>query len=178
MKPLMLLAFASFLLGMTSPTVYANSHDRPSPEEIANLPEYCKYTQLIRELPGGGGNSPEQTEHWKGIMGDTFMAMHHHCFGLIAAQRAGGPRVTNQQRGSLLTISVNEFTYVIERAPSSFPLLPEILTRRAQSLLRLGREREAIEDLQRAWTSKPDYWRPYAYLPDYMLTTYQNARAR
>jgi tetratricopeptide (TPR) repeat protein len=46
-------------------------------------------------------------------------------------------------------------------------MLPEVRTKRAASLLYLGRAPEAIEEFGRAIELKPDYWPPYAALSDY-----------
>jgi tetratricopeptide (TPR) repeat protein len=111
-------------------------------------------------------------------MGSTFSAMHHHCWGLVAVRRAATQRLTKQDRDHLISNSVNEFTYVINSAGKSFVLLPEVFTRRAQSQLLIGREREAIEDFKQAWSLKPDYWPAYAYLADYFIArkNYKSAR--
>ena len=66
-----------------------------------------------------------------------------------------------------LNNSLAEFDYVIERVPEDFVLLPEILTRKGQNLILLGKGKAGITELERAIELKPDYWPPYAYTSDY-----------
>ena len=47
-----------------------------------------------------------------------------------------------------------------------FVLLPEILTKKGENLLRLGKSQGAVE-LGRAIELKKDYWPPYAAMSDY-----------
>ena len=166
----------------------ANSHDpRQIPgyplqiqaydaREVAPLPVYCKYTQdFTRRLPEGD-NAAERSR-WYQIQGPIFHAMHHYCWGLMYARRA--TLVTNSQgRRHYLENSINEFDYVIERAPEDFVLLPEILTKKGESLLRLGRGPAAATELTRAMKLKPDYWPPYVALSDFYKEVGNVAQAR
>ncbi|MGH8642717.1 MAG: tetratricopeptide repeat protein [Burkholderiales bacterium] len=145
--------------------------------EVAMLPPYCKHTQDFREkVPGG--NSPAEIERWSLVLGDTFQAMHHYCYGLVAANRAAFSARTTQQRLYQLNASIREFDYVIERAPSNFVLLPEILWKKGESLIRLGRAPQGILELQRAIALKQDYWPPYAAISDHYKEIGDIPRAR
>jgi tetratricopeptide (TPR) repeat protein len=137
------------------------------PKQLAMLPPYCKYTQLYRQnVPGG--NDPQQIERWSSVMGaENFIHMHHYCLGLESANRALYFSSTKLDRDRELAESVREFNYVVERVSPEFALLPEILTRRGENLLRLGNGPQGLLDLTRAIEIKPDNWPPYAALSDY-----------
>ena len=100
-------------------------------------------------------------------MGATFNAMHHYCAGLIETNRAKFLSRDPQERLFYLSHSIEEFDYVIKRAPRDFILLPEILTKKGENLIRLGRAHLAIVELQRAIDLRPDYWPPYVALSNY-----------
>ena len=140
------------------------------PKQLAMLPPYCKYTQLYRQsVPGG--SDPQQIERWSSLMGpENFIHLHHYCLGLEASNRALYFSSTKPDRDRELGESVREFNYVLERVSPEFALLPEILTRRGENLLRLGNGPRALLDLNRAIELKPDHWPPYAALSDYYKT--------
>src|SRR5581483_449641 len=83
-----------------------------------------------------------------------------------------------QTRKHYLTNSIGEFDYVIYRVPTDFKLLPEILTKKGENLIRLERSAEGIEQLERAIALKADYWPPYAALSDYYSSVGEPAKAR
>jgi len=134
--------------------------------EVAMLPAYCKYTQIFRGRVPGSDNASE-AGRWERVQGPIFLAMHHYCFGLMSTNRAlllaGNP----QTKAAYLHRSINEFDYVIERAPRDFALLPEILTKKGENLIRLGDGSSAVPELLRAIDLRPDYWPPYVALSDY-----------
>jgi len=145
--------------------------------EVAMLPPYCRYTQAFRDrMPGG--NNPDQIKHWESVMGATFQAMHHYCMGLMKTNRAILIERTQQYRHFYLDSSIGEFDYVIKNAPEDFVLLPEILTKKGENLIRLGRGALGIQAFARAIELKPDYWPPYAYMSDYYKNTGDPKKAR
>jgi len=148
------------------------------PKQLAMLPPYCKYTQLYRQnVPGG--NDPQQIERWASVLGqENFVHMHHYCLGLESANRALYFSSTKQDRDRELSTSVREFDYVVDRVAPDFALLPEILTRRGENLLRLGNAPQGVVDLNRAISLKPDHWPPYAALSDYFKALGDFASAR
>jgi len=77
-----------------------------------------------------------------------------------------------------LNDSINELDYVIEHVPPDFVLLPEILAKKGENLIRLGRGSAAIAELHHAIELKPDYWPPYAYISDYYKELGDKAKAR
>src|SRR5690349_14653298 len=100
--------------------------------EVRRLPEYCKYTQGFRDhVPGG--NNPVAIERWTTVMGGTFNHMHHYCWGLMAVNRAAYSSDTAQSRTHELSYSIGEFDYVLKQAAPDFRLMPEVLTKRAES---------------------------------------------
>ena len=137
------------------------------PKEQAMLPSYCRYSQVYRDaLPGG--NNPAEIERWKQVMGaGNFIHIHHYCHGLVYTNRALYFLRTTHDREQALRSSIGEFDYVIQRVRGDFSLLPEILTKRGENLMRLRRTPEAIGTLFRAIEVKVDYWPPYAALSDY-----------
>jgi len=156
---------------------YPSNVEAYDSREVAMLPHYCIYTQLFRErVPGG--NNPAEIKRWHALMGDTFDALHHYCWAMMKTNRATILARSPEDRHHYLTDSIHEFDYVIERAPPDFVLLPEILTRRGETLLKLGRTSQGVADLQRAIELKPDYWPPYGSLSDYYKTAGEIARAR
>jgi hypothetical protein len=136
-------------------------------KQVAMLPPYCKYTQHYRDnVPGGG--DPGQIARWAGVLGEkNFHHLHHYCYGLENSNRALYFSRTKQERDRELAQSVREFEYVLDRVTPDFVLLPEILTRRGENLLRLGNGPQGVVDLIRAIELKPDHWPPYAALSDH-----------
>jgi hypothetical protein len=156
----------------------AGAQSQFDPKQLAMLPPYCKHTQLYRQnVPGG--NDPQQIERWTSVFGqENFIHMHHYCLGLESANRALYFTSTKQDRDRELTTAVREFDYVVDRVAPDFALLPEILTRRGENLLRLGNAPQGVVDLNRAITLKPDHWPPYAALSDYFKALGDFASAR
>lgn len=145
--------------------------------EVAMLPRYCIHTHSFRErIPGG--NNPEQIEYWRSVMGKTYEAMHHYCWGLMKTNRALVLSRDRRTRLSWLQASLAEFDYVIANAPKDFVLLPEIHTRKGENLILLGRAPLGIQELARAIEAKPDYWPPYVHLSDYYKSTRDLKKAR
>ena len=153
----------------------ANTYD---PKEIYLLPAYCKYTPIFRDrVPGG--NDIAQINRYNNTWGEpVFRHMHHYCRGLMASNRAAFLSRTPQDRGHNWGISINEFDYVIQRMPEGFSLLPEMHTKKAESLIRLDRGSEAVLELQRAIEMKTDYWQAYAAMSDYYKEKGNSTAAR
>jgi tetratricopeptide (TPR) repeat protein len=145
--------------------------------EVPALPQYCKYAQDFRErVPGA--NIPAEIARWGSVLGPTFHHIHHYCYGLVATSRANFAAKNQQERLHNLRFSVVEFDYVIEHAPRDFPLLPEVLTRKGENLIKLGRAPEGVRALEQAIELKPDYWPPYVQISDYYKSLGEIAKAR
>lgn len=145
-------------------TPYPDDPYQADPREVALLPRYCIHTQLFRDRVPGGNNLAE-IKRWTALMGPTFHDMHHYCAGLMRVNRALLLSVGIRRMN--LESSIAEFDYVITRVSAEFVLLPEILTKKGESLLLLERATEGAAALLRAIEVKPDYWPPYAALSDY-----------
>ena len=147
------------------------------PREVALLPRYCTYTQLFRDhVPGGKDKAA--IDSWYARLGPTFHQLHHFCWGMMQTNRAMLLATDRDTREFYLAAANTNFDYVIERSPPEFILLPEILARKGENLIRLGRGQLALVELQRAAELKPDYWPPYAYMSDYYRESGDRARAR
>ena len=130
------------------------------------LPAYCPYTRGIGEQVPNGSN-PQAIMRWERLMGaSNFSHIHHYCVGLAVTHHALFKARTKQERDGYLEGSIKEFDYVLRLATPDFVLLPEILTKRGENLVRLGKAPQAIPNLMRAIDIKPDYWPPYAALSD------------
>jgi len=135
------------------------------PREVAMLPRYCAYTQSFRDhVPGG--NNPAEIQRWYSMLGQTFHAMHHYCWGLMKTNRGLLLSRSEQSRRFYLNDAISEFDYVLDRAPTDFVLLPEILMKKGENLIRMDQVGSGNLQLQRAIELKPDYWPPYAVMSD------------
>jgi len=161
------LAFVFALLVNVSTSTWAASTSdyMYSPATISMLPEYCKHTQIYREkVPGGG----ERADYWYRVLGNNFHNMHHYCNALVSLNLVSlrAYTLSATERQGHLHRAVNEITYVVDRAPADYILMPEFLSKRGFASFRLGRIPEAITDLENAVRLKPDYWPPYITLVD------------
>lgn len=147
--------------------------------QLALLPPYCKYTQLYRAAVPGG-NDPAEIQRWSALMGgaENFAHMHHYCWALENTNRGLYSSKSKLERDRYLAATLGDLDYVLQRVTPGFVLLPEILTKKGENLIRLGRGPEAIDDLMRAIQLKPDYWPPYAVLSDYFRDRKDVANAK
>lgn len=147
------------------------------PREVAMLPPFCPHTQLFRDrVPGG--NDPDAIQRWQSVFGNMYLHMHHYCWGLMHMHRAKVLARDERVRRFNFASAIGEFDYVIERARPDFVLLPEILTKRGEALLGLGRAAQAMAEFERAIELKPDYWPPYAQIADHHNSQGDRERAR
>jgi hypothetical protein len=147
------------------------------PREVALLPRYCTYTQLFRDNVPGGKN-PDEIQRFALLLGPDFHNLHHYCWGLMFTNRALLLVHNQQTRRHYLGRAISEFDYVIQRASPDFKLLPEILTKKGEHLIRLDRNAEGITELESAIALKLDYWPPYAAISDYYKSIGERAKAR
>jgi len=147
------------------------------PREIYMLPVYCKYTQIYRKNLAGG-NNPAEIERYTKLMGDTFNHLHHYCWALQTSNRAVFETNNPHEQVRWLKASINDLEYVIQRAPLDFPLLPEILTKKGEVLIRLDRAGEGLLEYERAIKIKPNYWQAHAAMSDFYKQTGQLGKAR
>jgi tetratricopeptide (TPR) repeat protein len=152
-------------------------YQTPRGGDMARLPPYCQYTQNFRNSVPEPTRS-QQVEHWANLLGPSFDGLHHYCWGLLATFRSTDSRFSAEARRALLARSVDEFDYVLRNPREGLVVLPEIRTKKGQSLAQLKRAAEAIGEFQLAIQLKPDYWPPYAYLSDLYRDMGDRARAR
>jgi tetratricopeptide (TPR) repeat protein len=152
----------------------------------AQMPAYCKYTPGERQrVNEPGSHDPVQIRKWETLLHPAFYGLHHYCWGMMSSNKALVAR-TRQERVYEHDRAIKEFDYVIRYAPRDFVLMPEILTKKGENLLRLGYLgvgstsyiAGGIKELQLAIEIKPDYWPPYAALSDHFKKTGELAKAR
>jgi hypothetical protein len=157
---------------------YPNRAEDFDPREVAMLPRYCIYTQLFRQAVPGG-DDPTVIAQWYEYMGPTFHHVHHYCFGLMKMNRAMYlARGDQNARRFYLSDAVIEMEYVISKADDKFVLMPEMLTKKGETLALLGKGASAVLHFERAIQVKSDYWPAYAQLSDYYKESGDNKRAR
>ena len=147
------------------------------PREVALLPHYCKYTKVFRDSVPDGKNKAE-IERWYSVMGPSFNHVHHYCWGLMKTNRALLLAKDTKTKRFYLTSSIDEFNYVLRNASPDFVLRPEILTKKGENLISLGRGVDGVTELEHAIEIKQDYWPPYADLSDYYENAGNVAKAR
>ena len=157
---------------------YPNDVTGYDPREIAMLPRYCIFTPTFVQAGVPGSNDVQALDHWKAVMGETYKAMHHYCWALMKTNRANFLAPNRSTRQAWLEVSIGDFDYVITNAPKDFVLLPEILTKKGENLIALGRAPQGIGEMLRAIDVKPDYWPPYAQLSDYYKANGDRQKAR
>jgi len=104
--------------------------------------------------------------------------MHHYCWGLMKTNRAILLTRSRKYRLFYLEDSILEFDYVLRYTPENHILLPEILTKKGENLIRLDRAPLGLRDLTRAIELKPDYWPPYVVMSDHYKATGDFKKAR
>ena len=82
-----------------------------------------------------------------------------------------------KNRRGVATIALGHVE-AIEPMLRDFVLLPEMLTKKGENLIRLGRPWEAVTELHHAIELRPDYWPPYAVLSDHYKATGDQPKAR
>lgn len=126
------------------------------------LPAYC------RQDVTGIHYTLEERQRWDQILGSGIDSIHHYCRGLNWTNTALFFSKNRQERTDALGYSLQEFDFILNQTDTShFKLLPEVLTKKGENLIRLRRFPEALPVLQKAIQVKPDYWPPYAVLSDY-----------
>ncbi len=156
---------------------YPESFYAFDPREVAMLPAFCKHTEYFRQKVPGGADA-EQVAKWRSIIGDPFVHIHHYCFALLKTNRAVLLTRTAYYRNWYLQDSLGEFQYVLDRVPQNFILLPEILTKRGENLVRLNQGPVGALDFERAIELNSTYWPAYAQLSDHYKGLGQIDKAR
>ena len=170
---------ATLVIALATNCVYAQANGYQLQMDLLPiLPAYCRHVKGYRDV-APGGDDRQATERWEKLMGvRNFMHMHHYCHGLANTHHAQLKVKTKQERDWFLEQSIQEFDFVLRHGAQDFVMRPEILTKRGENLLRLGRAPEAISNFMRAIDIKPDYWPPYAALGDHYKEAGDTEKAR
>lgn len=145
--------------------------------ELALVPQFCQDVQSINGWTKEKGTRSPRAEHWLSMMGETFWAMHHFCYGLIQRQRSRAPGLTPQMRDFLLREVIDEHKYVIRNSPADFVMRPEIFYRLGEAHAELGEHMQAIDYFEKSNQAKSDYWPAYAGWATSLAKTLRRAEA-
>jgi tetratricopeptide (TPR) repeat protein len=172
----LLLAPAAAVFAQAPIPGYPDTVNSFDAREVAMLPSFCRYTQVFREnVP----NDADERERWIAYMGTTnYLPVHHYCWGLMKTNRGMLLARSSESRNFYLADAIGEYDYVIRRVTPDFVLLPEILTKKAENLILLGRGPQGVVELRRAIDARNDYWPAYAKLADYYKDTGDITKAR
>lgn len=131
-----------------------------TPGEIALLPEYCPDTQGFKYGDVYFNTSP-RAKYWVGLMGPSFWAHHHYCWGLIKMRRATAAGVAPVLREGGLKAAIADYEYVINNSTPDFIMLPEVYLRMGEAYLLLNDYGAASDAYAHARRKKPGYWPAY-----------------
>lgn len=138
---------AMFLVGFVQlGSVHAEQFS-PTDLEYASLPPYCR--EKIQK------KNPSENKMWSEQFGaNTWLHMHHHCFGLNNIKRAYRARNTEERKGNLSS-AVGEFGYMISHLPPDSVLWADVYSNHGNVLLMLGNTQNGIKDLYKALERNP-----------------------
>jgi hypothetical protein len=128
--------------------------------ELALTPAYCQDVQGIKWGDQYYNPSP-RAAYWVSVMGKTFWAMHHYCWGLIHVHRAKAAGVPPTMRDAMVASAIGDYYYVIKNATPGFIMLPEIYVRVGEAEMLRRNSVGALEAFATSRELKPDYWPPY-----------------
>ncbi len=138
--------------------------------EMALVPDYCRDVQGTTQYTDRtGGNPSPRAPMWISQMGETFWAMHHHCWALIRMHRARQPGLPEHLRMGTIRGAIADYIYVLRHEKPGFPLKPEIYVRLGEAHAAIPSHIEALEWYQKARQEKPDYWPGYVWAADSLL---------
>jgi tetratricopeptide (TPR) repeat protein len=156
MKTICLLFFALF-----SQASWARGevHDL---SEVELLPTYCKGTDQIRMIT----NDPKSIAEYAAIYGEAYKHLHHYCWALNSENKLSRMR-NDYEKQSEMTYILHNVQYVLDRAPLSFSLIPDMYITKARILFKMEQDVEAIGALFKLTQIRPGYGPGYAQLGDY-----------
>ena len=155
----------------------AATPENMTPEELALLPRWCRYTQN-----GSAYNSEAGQQEYRRYLqryGRGFSHMHHYCYALINIGRSYRSNRTSSP-GYLRVQALDDIDYVLNMATQDpdFQFRPEILARKVRLLLQNDDLQKAVrtaEQLITEWPKVPD---GYTLLAEIALKAGQKARAQ
>lgn len=130
--------------------------------ELTLLPTYCRGTQQIRTI----SNDPKPFEEYVAIYGEAYHHLHHYCYALNSENKLPKIHDERYKQSELISILAN-IQYVLDRAPLTFSLIPDIYLSKARVLFKMERDVEAVGVLFKLTRIRPDYGPAYAQLGDY-----------
>ncbi len=146
--------------------------------ELALTPAFCQDVQSINGWSKDKGGRSPRAEHWLSLMGETFWAMHHYCWGLIQMNRARAAGVEPQIRAGLRRQAIDDYEFVLKYAPPGYVMLPEIYWRIGESYDALDQRPVALLWYEKSRASKPDYWPAYFSAAESLLILGRKDEAR
>lgn len=149
-----------------------------SPGEIALLPPYCPHTEAFDHGPKNSPTQSPEAPYWESLLGPTFWAMHHYCWGLVNLNRLQLGRAATNNKQSFAKGIVDEYAYVIRHSAPDFILLPELWLRVGEASLLAGNIGQAMEAYASARRIKPDYWPAYTQWAEFLLSYGRKAEAK
>jgi tetratricopeptide (TPR) repeat protein len=147
---------------------------KPTESEWRLLPKYCPDTQGLGKY---GRNSPNAPK-WIAMMGETFWALHHYCFGILKFNRSQMSGYPSEVRQGLKRSALGEFGFVTRLMPQNYVLAPEIYTYVGRTHLLLDELEQANEAFAKARRARPDYWPAYSWEATYLADHGAKDRAR
>lgn len=133
------------------------------------LPEWCISTR---------DGYYDEDGPWSEVFGEGWTHLHHYCRGMhkfnLGMKNLRDPML----RRNYISDSIGEFSYVLTNTSSRFFLRPELLVRRGQAMMVLGRDVEAFQQFQEAISLREDYAPAYAMLSNFYLRKDDRQSAR
>lgn len=163
-------------LGLGAPA-WAQKPPNITAGEMALIPPYCPDTMGFNYGDAYTNTSP-RAGYWISLMGKSFWAVHHYCWGLIKLRRADAIGNSKEVRIGTLKNVIAEYNYVLENSTPDFVLRPEVLLRRGDAQLKLGEIGNAMESYEAAIRHKPDYWPAYVNWAEFLLSIKRNKDAQ
>jgi hypothetical protein len=170
-------AVVALIFSISLSNAFASWERNLTPGELALMPEFCQDVQTVNGWEQGVRESP-RAPYWVSKMGRSFWDMHHYCWAGIAVHRSKQPGLNQNQRDHLIETAIDDYYYVVRRAPPNMALLPELYYLIGDSQRQIRQYGAAIESFKMARSLKADYWPSYAGHADVLLLSNQRAEAR
>jgi hypothetical protein len=135
--------------------------------ELALLPDYCKDVQGV--YYGDATNPSPRAGYWLGVIGPDLWHMHHYCRALVMERRASQPGMHPSAKSVALLKAQSDYEYMMGVGSRKDPLMPEIMLRYGDLLVKMNNLPEAEHQWQRARELKPDYWPAYTRWIDVLI---------
>lgn len=130
----------------------------PTEAELKQMPPYCT-TRIKENDPVGWRNGLAQ-------FGESWNHLHHYCYALAFMNRYYVSRDPSFKR-HILQQAIDNINYVIQRAPSGDPLLPQLYLDRGRVLIIQKKDALGLADFQSALAANPGFAPAYRALVTY-----------